>query len=360
MNLFNFKQTPSNQAGLTLIELMVAMVISLLLIAGTITIFISNKQAYRLNEASSRVQENGRFALDFIRRDVRMAGYHGCVRPSDAAKLKNNVKLGAINTQVSKAIDGYDGTASLQGYSYTSGSLPADLTDIGLTTGTSEGDVVVDSDGNTDIIVVKRAVSCAGGRIDKDETSVNADFKITDNASCGFAQNEILMVSNCQGGDIFAVTNTPATTGKATLSFDGSLNTATATSRKYGPEAEIYRLQTIVYYIGWDGDPVSPSPSLFKRSIVGGAFINQELIEGVEDMTIVYGVDTDTNADGSANYYDDATQVEAASDWPQVISARIQVDVQSGAQNIVQSAAAGADRRLRHTFTETIRIRNSL
>jgi len=46
--------------------------------AGVIQIFLSAKQAYRLQENLSRLQENGRFAMDFITKDVRMAGYAGC------------------------------------------------------------------------------------------------------------------------------------------------------------------------------------------------------------------------------------------------------------------------------------------
>ncbi|MFC1665831.1 PilW family protein, partial [Pseudomonadota bacterium] len=48
--------------GFTLIELMVAMVIGLFLLAGLIQIFFAGKQTYRLGDGLSRLQENGRFA----------------------------------------------------------------------------------------------------------------------------------------------------------------------------------------------------------------------------------------------------------------------------------------------------------
>jgi len=48
--------------------------------AGVIQIFLSAKQAYRLQENLSRLQENGRFAMDFITKDVRMAGYAGFIQ----------------------------------------------------------------------------------------------------------------------------------------------------------------------------------------------------------------------------------------------------------------------------------------
>ncbi|MDO9107004.1 MAG: PilW family protein [Methylovulum sp.] len=63
------------QSGLTLIELMIAMLLGVFLIGGVVQIFVSSKQTYRMQEGLSRLQENGRFAMDFISRDLRMAGY---------------------------------------------------------------------------------------------------------------------------------------------------------------------------------------------------------------------------------------------------------------------------------------------
>jgi hypothetical protein len=45
---------------------MVAMAISLLLLSGVISIFVSSKSSYETNERLSRIQENGRFALNSI------------------------------------------------------------------------------------------------------------------------------------------------------------------------------------------------------------------------------------------------------------------------------------------------------
>ena len=50
--------------GFSVIELMVAMAISLLLLGGVISIFVSSKSSYETNERLSRIQENGRFALN--------------------------------------------------------------------------------------------------------------------------------------------------------------------------------------------------------------------------------------------------------------------------------------------------------
>lgn len=68
-------QSAQCQRGLSLVELMVALVISLFLTAGVIQLFIGSKQTYRFHDALSRLQENGRLALDTMAADIRMAGF---------------------------------------------------------------------------------------------------------------------------------------------------------------------------------------------------------------------------------------------------------------------------------------------
>lgn len=66
---------PVGQLGLTIVELLVALVLSLLLLTGVVQVFLASKQTYATNEAMSVLQENGRFALEFIGRSIRLGGY---------------------------------------------------------------------------------------------------------------------------------------------------------------------------------------------------------------------------------------------------------------------------------------------
>lgn len=72
MKLYKFYD---RQKGLSIIELMVALVVGMVLIAGVLQVFLSSRNTFAVNEAMSRVQENGRFALEFIARNARQAGY---------------------------------------------------------------------------------------------------------------------------------------------------------------------------------------------------------------------------------------------------------------------------------------------
>lgn len=69
------KQTAFNQSGLSLVEMMVALVMGLILLIGAIQVMLASKATFRANDDSARVQENGRFAIDLLVHDVRMAGH---------------------------------------------------------------------------------------------------------------------------------------------------------------------------------------------------------------------------------------------------------------------------------------------
>jgi type IV pilus assembly protein PilW len=65
------------QTGISLVELMVALVVGLLLLSGITQIYVSNQQSFIALEQLSRMQETGRFAMDMINQDLRRAGYWG-------------------------------------------------------------------------------------------------------------------------------------------------------------------------------------------------------------------------------------------------------------------------------------------
>ena len=87
------------QHGLTLIEIMVALLIGSFLLAGVIQIFIVNKQTYRVQENLSRMQENGRFSIDYLNRYIRLSGYIAN-EPFLDIKNKNQNKRGTLTSEI--------------------------------------------------------------------------------------------------------------------------------------------------------------------------------------------------------------------------------------------------------------------
>lgn len=79
---------PRRQLGLTLVELMVALVLGLVVIGAVVNLFLTNRQTYRATENLARMQENLRFAFELMARDVREAGATACGSTTVANVLK--------------------------------------------------------------------------------------------------------------------------------------------------------------------------------------------------------------------------------------------------------------------------------
>jgi type IV pilus assembly protein PilW len=98
------------QAGIGLIELMIAMTLSLVIGAAVIQVFVSQRQTYRTQDDMARVQENARFAFEQIAQDVRQVGYWGCSR---RANIINSTGESAFNDVNDRALKEESGSLAL-------------------------------------------------------------------------------------------------------------------------------------------------------------------------------------------------------------------------------------------------------
>ena len=110
MNHFPNNYSRRLQSGFTLVELMIAMVVGLFLSAGVIEIFTANNQTYRMTENISRLQENGRFALENLGRSIRSAGFKGNTEDSPTANFPTAAYAAPIVTfAANQLVSGTDG-----------------------------------------------------------------------------------------------------------------------------------------------------------------------------------------------------------------------------------------------------------
>lgn len=347
------------QQGMTLIEILIAMLLGVFLLAGVLQIFLNTKQTYRMQEGLSRLQENGRFAMEFISQDVRMTGFFGC--------LSNNFSMANVENELADQTNfAWDISLPLMGYN--------DVTN----TFTVISNVVV----GTDVIAMRGLYGDSIPLISPFSDSAQMFVDPAFNADCPAAsattchEGEILMVTDCTQGTIFQATNTTDIGGGGVNVVHSVNNTFTpgntppATfTKSYGPGSQIARLKTYAYYIRLNP---GNQPALYRSELTTSgnatnAMSAQELIEGIEDMQITYGVDTD--ADGTPNSYLPANSIIAAN-WPLVVSVRISLLARTIADNLSASAVpydyngaddiTPADRRLRRAFTTTIALRNRL
>lgn len=341
-------KTSRKQQGLTLVELMIAMTIGLLLLGGIIAIMISSRQTYRVNEALSRMQDNARYAFQLMSRDIRMAGYFGCVG-SDVTPTNNLETPTSYLWDFSKAIQGYESTSASAWSPAPDSSVLSPL-------------------GGADIIVVRgvlgdgssgptKVVDQPGGT-----PPGSADLKVA--ANSGLIAGDVVMVTDCLAAAVFQVTNfNPASTGFDNVVHNsGSIagivpgNSTKALGQEY-TGGEILKVSTRAYYLRNNADG---RPALYRKTGLADA---EELVEGVENMQIEYG--EDTNGDFTADVY---SKADAVTSMNKVVSVRIRLLMQTIDDNIASekqpyiynsaTATTPDDRRLRQVYSTVITLRN--
>lgn len=326
------------QNGLTLVELMIALVLGLLVTGVVIEIFITTKQMYRVQDARARLQENGRYAIQHLVDNVINAGYKGCARRNG---IKN--KLNNSNQYL------WDFSIGVQGFD-ASGAIWSPSLDASITNPVTGSDVLtVRSMVDPVIAVTAQPNSTPEGLAD-----------ITVNAPNILKQFDVLMATDCQASAIFQLTSVnPAISGNLAHNTGlGNPGNASQELEANFTNGEVVRLRTSSFYVS---DPDRDgNASLFQ---VISTNPPKELVEGVENMQISYGIDTDN--DEAVDQYIGAG---AVTDWNQVISTRINLLMKTLEQNLVTDAqtynfngnapVTAADKRIRAAFSRTISLRN--
>jgi type IV pilus assembly protein PilW len=182
--------------------------------------------------------------------------------------------------------------------------------------------------------------------------------------------NDIVMVSDCTHATIMQVTSTSATPTSPGFLLHipgwGTTNPVTPGNSipdlggaVYETDAEVVKIGTVSYYVSDGGN--GGLPGLYRRE---GSKSAEELIEGVENMQILYGEDTDD--DKSTNRY---LPADSVGDWANVVSVRLSLVLMTVEDSLTSSLqtyqfngapVTAPDRRLRRVFTSTIGIRNRL
>ncbi len=82
---------PSRQRGFSLVELLVSIALGMAVLMAMASVYVAAKQTFRFQETSGRMQEDANFALETIAKDLRLAGYAGCMGV-------DTVTVGAVTT----------------------------------------------------------------------------------------------------------------------------------------------------------------------------------------------------------------------------------------------------------------------
>ena len=287
----------TKQLGYSIVELMIAMLLGFLLVSGIIQFFVNNKNTYRFNEGLAHIQDNGRYAKLIMSQDIRMTGYQGCSNNAIVTpRILVNPPLIFFTTD--KVIQGYQSVAA----KIWSPILPSSLS----TQVVNNTDVITILEGSQQNFYLMNNMASSGDVINL-------------SAANNFVTDDVLLITDCIQADIFRATS--VTLNPTTITHNFPANISTNLSKAYQTDARVSKLLAYSYYIHNTGKTNStglPILALYRQDINGN---NQELVAGVENMHINYGVDTD--GDSSADTYLTADAVDSGNYWPQVISVRI-------------------------------------
>lgn len=333
------------QRGFSLVELMVAMAIGLLLLAGVASLFFSSKVTYLTNEKTARLQENGRIAVELMVHDIRSAGYVGCAKEA------------FFNTTLDVAGDPrWDYSQPVLGFESLGDGTFSPALGVAL-----DPVPVLDSD----VVVVRMPVRDRPAMTLRTDLATSADDLTVLAASAQVNAGDIMMISDCQASSVFQVSawvpGAPNGQIQHAVGGAGPGNLTADLGFQYLAGARILPLQTIIYWVGDDGT----GPALWRQ--VGDADAEM-LVEGVQALQLAYGEDVD--ADRVANNY---VSADLVTDWNDVISVSLSLlarseevgtDVDTATYNLLDPALGGLalgpfdDRRQRMVFTTTAAVRN--
>jgi type IV pilus assembly protein PilW len=348
--MINFNR--QTQKGFTLIEIMVAMVIGLFLMGGVIKLFSSMNASSNLQQQTAFLQESGRLAMEFLSKDIRNADYWGC---SDGSNVGSVIDTTSAD---------YD--PSIHSGPQANGGGVSGTNDNGLNA--------------SDSITLRGFSADNSISIEADQPQA-ANIQAT--AVGNLQKGDIVLITNCSGGDIFQVTNNPQTSGRIIVHNTGN-TVSPGNAATYTTDGTVANGKTVCNnclgnsYAGGDATIGSMKATTF--SIQAGAsglpalFMTNdtncpagcELIEGVENMQILYGEDTTNDSNATVNRY--VAAGTPGLDMEGVISVRISLLVRTELPvatsdqtlNYAGNDITYNDGFLRRVYSSTVTIRNRM
>jgi type IV pilus assembly protein PilW len=337
------------QRGYTIVELMVAITIGLLILVALIAILVQSIQARAEVERAAQQIENGRYAMQFLTDDLRNAGYLGAFDPTalPAPATKPDpcaVDLPTLRTALPLAVQGYDN-------------------------GTVAPGCVSDLRAGTDIVVVRRASTCAVGAASCDAAVAGAPY---------------FQASACSSATELSSTN---------VANHYALDTSTANLTRHqkdcnppgtpGTVAPYYQYRTHIYFIANNDKPGDGIPTLKRAELGASVFTIRSLVQGIENLQIEYGIETGATPTGTPSVftadpdsYGSCAVADCVRYWRNTAAARVNIL----ARNTTRSTGVSGDSKTyvlglkfdgtsntagpftdgykRHAYTSSVRLNN--
>jgi type IV pilus assembly protein PilW len=356
--------------GLTLIELLIAITLSLAVMVGLSSVYVAAKQSFRFTETTGRLQEDAVFALDTISRGLRMAGYAGCPGINTYIDPGPPIVTTTYPTSVLSSGQGEVNFPSpvgsqqpfatgyfIRGFDTTA---PSSMSPTGTA---ATADSLFFAGGSSDSVSLSSIMGSSSAAITIPDT-----FNWAGTGSGSNLGVFNFVIASCGASNIF---NGTVTGNSTTASIDHSsttTNSSAALATAYGTDAIVMPAEWNFYYVATRSG--ADTPSLYRAHFNGHAReTDEEVVANVESMKLNYGENTN-----SANTIPDTWRTDAASvaDWSRVVAVRIGLMMVSSQDyanpGVAQptptllgdtySVPTGASNRIRKEFSTTVVLRN--
>lgn len=345
-----------NEGGLSLVELLVSLAIGAVLLVGAVYVYSQSRTTYRTNDIVARMQENARYAFSVIEPDLQLAGYYGFSNsPEDIKFIRSGSTTSPVESAdlmaTAAAVTGLPGAYQVCGNNFAVNvlaTIEGSDDDYTLNCAAQGGGALA----NTDTFTLRRTATTP--------LNVATNGRLQLLASRLSPSHQYLIQDGLLPG-------TPAIEDDLVQVRDFVLHT---------------------YYLARNStDPIRAGvPALRRKSLVGATFTDEEVLSGVEDMQVQFGIDTgdydndgviDPGLDSPPNGIPDAprglaTRYVDPDDLPagfQVVAVRIWLlvratDAETGYVNDANYEYAGKERQFndgirRMLVTRTIQLRNA-
>ncbi len=351
-----FHQKSYPQWGLTLVELLITLALSLILLSGLIPLFLASKTTHQLHQALAQIQETARYAASVLSQDIRMAGFRGCA--SRHIAYHNHLANPPAAFTPARGIAGWEAADTATGnYTLTTHSPVTDASLTGWTTSQTDAPVL-----DSGTLAVAQSDILRIWQVHGDSVSGTLQgTRLQTSRTPPYAARDVILLSDCQTAAlVFACHISGSKTELAC--------TENATIPAASPDGwQIWQAAGWLYYVGKRSQQAARPPTLYRRMISNNATAEtaQELVEGVEGLQIVYGEDTDGD-----HIVDQTVTADQVADWQNIISVQIDLLVRSlnpvlaadEPQNITFNGTrfTAQDRYLRYPFSITIALRNRI
>jgi type IV pilus assembly protein PilW len=285
----------SGQAGYSLVELMIAITIGLLMLAGLASVFVGNLRTNAELENANQQIENGRYAMQILTDELHNAGQFAAFDPGLLPVPTSKpdpcaTDLPSLRAALPLAVQGNDNATT----------VPTCLSDVAS---------------GTDILVVRRVSTCAVGDANCDAAETGAPY---------------FQASACTNA-----TELSSTDPHNYFALDTTVSKLALHARDCTTLAPLYRYRTHIYFIANNDKPGDNIPTLKRAELGAGSPAIVPLVEGIQNLQIEYGIDSVDSAvpttgipvayTADPDSYASCTGAACVANWHNVVAAKITV-----------------------------------